>query len=210
MDSILGHLFEQEFMVHLVKCLCVIQVDAVCVLTVKVVLQDVVKVIEQLSETAVSRPKTVLLTAQKVVGLEVSNKLLSENTHKDLYDMRCQGYRAVVCCLGPASLLVERTDKRVFVVVEQFPLQTILTRVRILVSISLHYMTSRIAGILSGPAAASGLIELIAFLTSSSENFSDSPGILTSGTSKLVASILAFLGSLNTDLTDFEVCQLSA
>jgi hypothetical protein len=134
-----------EFMVHLVKCLCVIQVDAVCVVTIKVVLQDVVKVMEQLGETAVSRPKTVLLTAQEVLGLEVSNKLLSENTLKDLCNMRCQRYRAVVCCLGPASLLVERTDKGVLVVMEQSPLQTILTRVRILVSISLHYMTSRIA-----------------------------------------------------------------
>jgi hypothetical protein len=53
LDSMSGHLFDKEAMVHLIESLGIIQVYAVSVITIQIIPQYVIEMVKKLGEAAV-------------------------------------------------------------------------------------------------------------------------------------------------------------
>ena len=83
-------------MVHFVKRLGKVKVNDIVVIAIQKTLDDVVNVLEEMSETAATFTKPVLLVAEYAVRHKVANKFISDYSLEDLYEVGSERDKAIV------------------------------------------------------------------------------------------------------------------
>ena len=127
---------------------------------------------EELSQTASTWSKTVLIIAKRTVCLEVFNHFLPKDSFENFDNMRGEGYWSIISWDGLTVFFVKRNDTRQFVGSRgTYPLVKEWDQMRWMrIAIEFLQFLRSVAGISSGPEAAFWSILSIAAIMSSIVN----------------------------------------
>ena len=69
--SILAELFKEQCVIDLIKGFSIDQLYAVSIITIQIVIKNVIEMVQQLSETAMTRAKSMLSVTEELIGFQV-------------------------------------------------------------------------------------------------------------------------------------------